>query len=315
MAATAYNTMLITKLSEMRDVEKANKQTFKVKAYDTVIKQIQAYTKPINSIDDVTNAGFKGIGKGIMGKIEQLFNTGVIKQVEEKRALMEAVNILTTVHGIGPTKAKELVVDHNITTIEQLTERTDLLNEVQVKGLMYHADMQKRIPRKEMDKHLAMLKSHIDTGSPFEIAGSYRRGASDSGDIDVIIRGETGGADDIIKKLQSCKYIVEVLAHGETKFMGICKLPRYKTFRRIDIMVADPVRYAFALLYFTGSKEYNVYVRNVALSKGYSLNEYGFTMAKLNKTAKAKDACIPVHKTEREILAFLGLEYIEPTKR
>ena len=304
------NSQLITKLKEMRDLEKVAKQLFKVRAYDTVIRQLEKWDQPINNMADIDEANFTGIGKGIREKLGQIFKTGVIKQVEDKRNLMEAVKILSTVHGIGPTKANELVKKHGITTVEELADHHDLLNDVQIKGLKYYDDMQKRIPRAEMDKHNVFLTNNIS--SEFEIAGSYRRFEKTSGDIDVIMCDQDASAfDKVIKSLIKSKYIVEVLAHGEKKFMGICKLPRHKTFRRIDIMIMDRLRYPFALLYFTGSRENNIRMRNKALSLGYSLNEYGMTVVKGSKS----DDVIPTMLTERAIFEFLELPYLEPKNR
>ena len=311
--AKAMNDTLITKLKEMRDVEKAAKQPFKVRAYNIVIKQLEGYEPHIFNMKDVDDAKFTGIGDGIRKKLEEIFGTGTIKLVEDKRALMQAVRDLSTVHGIGATKANELVKKHGIMTVETLKDHKDLLNDVQLKGLKYHADIQKRIPRAEMDKHNAYLTKHINTD--FEIAGSYRRGLPDSGDIDIIMRecdtSSVSCYEEAIRKLTASKYIVEVLAYGDHKFMGICKLPRHKTFRRIDIMIMDQKRYPFALLYFTGSQDHNIWMRYAALGQGYSLNEYGFSKPKSKKVIDMSDTI----KTERDIYKFLKLTYIEPTAR
>jgi DNA polymerase beta len=295
---------LIQELTAMRDVEKTENQTFKVKAYNNILKQLVAFPGDLNTMSDIDAAKFTGIGKGIRGKIEQVLATGVIHQVEEKKAVTKVLNELSSVHGIGPVKAKELFKEHGINTVTQLLERPELLNAVQTKGLRYHTDMQKRIPRAEMDKHFATLQI-ATKGTAFEIAGSYRRKEATSGDIDVILCSENNQAQrNLIDQLKASKYLVETLADGPHKFMGVCKLPRYKTFRRIDIMWMEPERFPFALLYFTGSKEFNVRVRNAALRKGYSLNEYGF-----------KGYTNPELRTERDILDFLNVPWLEPHDR
>lgn len=317
--AMAMKQTLIEQLINMRDVEKAARETFKVRAYTGIIAQLEAFDGPLNSMADVDAAGFKGLGKGIRGKMEQIFATGVIDKVEEKRELMEAVKELTSVHGIGPVKANELIAN-GIKTVAELARRLDLLNEVQVKGMRYYVDMLKRIPRKEMDKHLAAIRGAVTPGAVFEIAGSYRRGAESSGDIDVILKAE-GPAEQqaLIARLKASGYIAEQLASGEHKFMGVCKLSRHKTFRRIDIMWMEPTKYPFALLYFTGSKEFNVRLRTHALQLGYSLNEYGLVPLPGDKRgAAAAPPPVPGDlQTERDVLAFLGgwEAYLDPRKR
>ena len=74
----------------------------------------------------------------------------------------------------------------------------------------------------------------------------------------------------------SSGYIKETLANGKNKFMGICKLNDKLPARRIDILVSNEDNYYFALLYFTGSYKFNIYMRNISLEKGLSLSEYGF---------------------------------------
>ena len=303
---------LIEQLKSMREVEKAARETFKVRAYTGIIQQLEAWPGPLNTMADVDAAGFKGVGKGIRGKMEQIFATGVIDKVEAQRTYMEAVKDLTSVHGIGPVRAKELIQDHGITSVVELIEHPELLNPVQVKGLRYHLDMQKRIPRKEMDKHFETLSKYIK--GTFEVAGSYRRGAKDSGDIDVIICAESGDEmQNAINDLKAIGYMSETLASGPHKYMGVCKLPRHKTFRRIDIMWMEPPKYPFALLYFTGSKEFNVRVRFAAMKRGFSLNEYGLTV--LAKGGKTVDDIPTNLKTERDVLDFLGVPFVAPENR
>jgi DNA polymerase beta len=289
--------LIIDKLTEMKNIERANGQFFKVKAYNNVIKQLVNYEKDIHTKQDLDSAGFIGVGKGISEKIDQIIVTGTIKQVAEQKNTADVINVLCAVHGIGPVKAKELMKS-GIKTIEDLRNNIDKLNKVQIIGLKYVDDIVQRIPREEMKKHELFLKDMINV--PFMIAGSYRRGLKNSGDIDVIVKGTSSDIEALIES----KYVADTLARGESKFMGVCRLPRHKKHRRIDLLVVDPNVYPFALLYFTGSKEHNIYLRNIALKKGYSLNEYGFTPVPNVK-----------FDTECDIFTFLGLKYVEPICR
>ena len=95
---------------------------------------------------------------------------------------------------------------------------------------------------------------------------------------------------------------------NKTKFMGVCKYTKGYPIRRIDIRYVDKERLAFAMLYFTGSGEFNMKMRSYALKKGYSINEYAI---------KDKKTGVEVSgiKTERDIFKFLGLSYVPPAKR
>ena len=86
-----------------------------------------------------------------------------------------------------------------------------------------------------------------------------------------------------------------------------------QTPRRLDFMYASPSEYAFAILYFTGSKIFNVVMRQRALDLGYSMNEHGlYKMEGKKKSSKKIDILFP---TEKSIFEFLGLEYKKPTER
>ena len=147
----------------------------------------------------------------------------------------------------------------------------------------------------------------------YKTVGSFRREAKNSGDFDVLCttkNKDTKIFNDIIEQLESNKYITETLAKGEKKFMGICKLPRHQTHRRLDMIYTDYSNYAFTLLYFTGSGQFNIEMRNHALSLGYSLSEYG-----LKKEGKFVDNNGKTFDTEEDIFKFLGIKYIEPKDR
>ena len=99
---------------------------------------------------------------------------------------------------------------------------------------------------------------------------------------------------------------MEELSRGPKKFMGICKLGD-SIGRRIDIMYTKPPEYPFAILYFTGSMEFNVKMRGELLEKGLSLNEYGIK----SDGKSVKHGC----KTERDVFQYLGYDYVEPENR
>jgi DNA polymerase/3'-5' exonuclease PolX len=80
--------------------------------------------------------------------------------------------------------------------------------------------------------------------------------------------------------------------------------------RRIDILIAEPSYYYFALLYFTGSYSFNIYMRKIALEQGYSLSEYGLK-GKDNKIIDTSD----IIKSEEDIFKFLNIPYVTPEKR
>lgn len=281
------------------------KDVFKARAYKKALDNLPT---EIHSEDDIKNIG----GGKINDKLKQIIKTNRnIDEVEETIVdpEFEILNALMKVHGIGPSKAKELYKTHEITSINELHKNKHLLNDVQKKGLKYLEYTQKRIPRKEMINHDKYLQNNID--HKFKITGSYMRNESTSGDIDILISGEVNNLKTIVDILIDKKYIIEdgILAYGEVKFMGICKLPRHANYRRIDILYTSPKEYPFAELYFTGNYKFNTDMRKYALSLGYSLNEQGLTDIKTHTVIEHN------FKSEKDIFSFLNYEYVLPENR
>ena len=170
-----------------------------------------------------------------------------------------------------------------------------------------------QFPYNEMVKHEKFLKkilTEIEPTAELTVTGSYRRGKRVSGDIDVLIKSpsvkNTSIYEAFLDKLNE-SYMVETLSRGKKKFMGICLIS--KICRRIDVMFTKPEEYPFAILYFTGSMEFNTMMRQKCLDRGLSLNEYSL---KDNDTKKVVD-----HKfvSEKDIFDYLEMKYIEPENR
>lgn len=310
---------IIDMLEVLRKKEIAAKEPFKAKAYSTVIKNIKNLGKPILTHSDLKDV--KGIGTKIGEKLEEYFKTGTMKAAENatsnpKNKIAEQ---LMRVHGIGPSKAMSLIDEHGITSLDDLKQKqTELLNEKQIIGLKYYQDFELRIPRTEMDVHFHFLSQcirSIDPSFEFEITGSYRRMENSSGDIDILITHRTPPTNvedlfrGIIKALKDAKYITDVFAEGGKKCLAVCRLKRYKHFRRIDLLFASKEEYPFALLYFTGDAQFNVNMRTYCQSKGYSLSEHGL------KDEVSGNYIDTGADTERDIFAYLGLQYVEPQNR
>jgi DNA polymerase beta len=314
-----FKNKILDALEKLRQKELANKETFKVRAYANVIKNLNASDKSIHTLDDIKD--IKGIGKSIYDKIKEILETGNLKQVEAINEKADAVNDLIRIHGIGPAKAKDLFETHNIKTVEDLKKHQELLNDKQKMGLRYCEDFEKRIPVAEMKKHdefIAEMIKKYDPKLKVEVVGSYRRGAKESGDIDIIITHSDNPKNydsiiqGIVTNLKKEKYLYDDFALGTHKYLGVCKMKRFRTFRRIDILYSTNEVWPFSIFYFTGNVDFNVLVRNIALSKGLSLSEYGlkYTSGK-NKGEMVSDE----FKSEEDILKYLGLKYIEPSER
>jgi len=234
---------------------------------------------------------------------------------------------------VGPKKAEELA-KQGFKTIAELRQKLKsdpkILNAVQKVGLQYYEDILERIPRKEIDEYqyefskvLSRMRNpernpeqNPEQNPEYEIVGSYRRGASSSGDIDVIFTSADEALfNQFLDSLIQSGVIKEVLSRGKSKCLVIACLPSHKgrrqgfVHRRVDFLYTTPAEFPFAVLYFTGSKGFNVVMRNHALAKGYSMNEHGMTV-------KANGQPVGHYfAREADIFDFLGLEYKIPEER
>lgn len=304
---------IIDALDTLRRRDIADKQVFKAKAYEKVIKQLKEHDGPITGPEDLKPIA--GIGEKIQAKIAEIMATGGLASATRAKEThnLEALDTFQKIYGVGPAKATELVAA-GYRTVADLRANPAPLNDKQRVGLTYYEDLLERIPRDEMVIHEQILKA--DCPYPIEIVGSYRRGATTSGDIDALIRIPEGisakkAASAFEKYVENLKpYIIEVLAQGPKKCMAICKIGSKSVARRLDLLLTPAEEYPYALLYFTGSDKFNVAFRGHALEQGYTLNEH--TMKPVGDKPQQAP---PTPTEEKDIFAFLKLKYIPPNER
>ena len=277
-------------------------------SYARVKKQI-AGLAAVYDMDDL--AGVTGIGEGLTEKLYEIFETGSLAAAEKIKAIdrAEGFTIFQDCYGIGVKKAKDLAAT-GLTSLAQLraaaVANPKLLTAAQTIGLRHYEEFLLKIPRAEMVGHEALLRGSIPY--PTTIMGSYRRGASESGDIDTLLCSDDPSAlAATVSLLTKAGYITATLAHGEKKFMGVCRLPG-GAHRRLDILLTPVREVPFALVYFTGPMSLNVVMRKHCLEHGLSLNEHGFTATRAGVE-------MPTPESEEELFACLGLEWIAPQER
>ena len=178
---------IINIFGEICKYKEANGENQKV----LLIKEIKTLHK-LND-DNELNEKLQGIGESFKLKIKEIIETGTCSDYEIIKNIKDPKLELIKIHRVGPKKASELV-KKGITSIEQLRNCKNLseyLTVEQIKGLTYYEDLQQKIPRKEMIRHDTVLNKFfkkIDINDKsLTIAGSYRRGKSESGDIDVLV--------------------------------------------------------------------------------------------------------------------------------
>ena len=318
------NLILLSKYIEKQvnnttDKEKTSNK-FRLTQIKKAIKNIALFKDEIIS-GSFAKDNIDGVGKGIADRIDEILETGTLTElkvsilVSEKDAI---INELLTVHGIGEVKANKLYNDgiKSVSDLIKNKNKLDLPNDILI-GLKYYAEFKERISYKEIEDLGKIMKTSIGKEYPelmVEICGSHRRKMPDSGDIDVLITSKKNTDYDylqeIVTLLTNINFLVDDLAIGKTKYMGVCIHPKINKGRRIDIRFISYDDYYPALLYFTGSMELNKLMRTVALEQGYTLNEYG--LYEYENGMKGKKIVVD---SEKEIFDILQLKYLKPEDR
>lgn len=301
--------------------------------YSYKLNSIGKALEVIRGIDFKITSGkqlkdYKGIGKGTIDRIDEILTTGKLSEVNEADISgkhLQYVDELMKIFGIGRVKAYELYTKHGIKSIDDLKQAVkegvvDLPESV-VKGIKYVDKIKTKIPRSEMDQiysYLIRAGIELDPDMDVRVCGSYRREKETSGDIDVIIshpdiitKKEAESSDlmsRFVKLLEKKKFIIDSFTSEDvpTKYMGVCKITKDSLLRRIDIRFMPQESYYTAILYFTGSGEFNRRMRSVALSMGYTLNEYRL----LNEKGKPMKV-----ESEEDVFNYLNMEYMPPKDR
>ena len=244
-----------------------------------------------------------GIGKGIISRVDEIIKYGYIKEL--KINIIDDNNILIQkleeIYGIGEVNAKDIIKKYKIKDVDTFKELVDngkiKINENIKKGVYYSDKIKTNI--------INSLK--VFDNIKFKICGSFRRKLKYSNDIDLLIVSKDNSISlyDYINILKKDNIIYDDLTieNIHTKYSGITKY--LNELYRIDIILLPYESYYSGLLYFTGSKEFNIKIRSEAKKLGYKLNEYG--LYKNNKQM--------LIKSEKDIFKYLNIPYLKPKLR
>ncbi|MFB3892802.1 MAG: DNA polymerase/3'-5' exonuclease PolX [Phycisphaerae bacterium] len=314
------NAELADMFSRMADLMEILEQDhFRIVSYQKVSRVLSELAEPI---EDLAAAGklqeIPGIGKSTAEKIEQYLKTGKIAKYEELAAQVPAqAPEMLKLPGLGPKTVARLWKELNITSLdalrELLTKQPDKLIALKGMGEKKVEQLQQslsfvestggRIRLGEADALAAALAAAVrkSKGSARVVpAGSLRRGRETIGDIDLLCEATADQAVGIIEAFTSAREVKRVLAKGETKGSVITGHDV-----QADLRVVPTESFGAALAYFTGSKAHNIGLRELAIKKGWKLNEYGLFSG--DKSVAGA--------TEDEIYAKLGLPFIAPELR
>ena len=303
-------------------LELKGENVFKIRAYLNAARALETYggdlakTVAENRLDEIP-----GVGKALADKVTELVATGELAYFEALKAeFPPGIFAMFELQGMGPKKIKAVWEKLEVTTVAELEKAC---KDGRVAGLSGFG-------KKTADNILAAVQSRAKHAGRFRlgeiahdaermlaelrelpdvlqaaVAGSYRRRKEVVGDLDFIVA--TNSPAEVSEFFVKHEMVESVMAHGATK-----SSVRLKNGIQADLRVVKNPEYPFALNYFTGSKEHNIVMRQRALARGWTLNEYRLG---IDETPKVTPQPVPPIYEERDLYRALGLDYVEPELR
>jgi len=293
-------------------------ERFKPRAYERASEEVESFGQDVGALyKEKGEKGLKeipGVGPGIAAHIAALLETGKFSEHEKlKKKLPIDVLGLTRVEGVGPKTAlllyKKLGVK-DVTSLERAAKSGKIAG-VPGLGKKTEENILKGIGFVKSDTGRKILGHVLPMALEIEhalgkipgvrhaaAAGSIRRRQETIGDLDFLVT--TSKPEAAMEEFAHFREVAGILEHGPTKMVV-----RLRNGMHADLRVVEDAAFGAALQYFTGSKDHNVHVRQIAIKKGMKLNEYGLWKGKTRVAAK----------TEEDVYRKLGLPYIEPEIR
>ncbi|WVW84121.1 hypothetical protein I302_106150 [Kwoniella bestiolae CBS 10118] len=344
----------IRPIIEEREFEEAQQKNSNVLSY----RRSLSVTVPRRIKSGKEAMKLSGVGEKVAQRIDEFLQTGSIQASSSILASsrFQALNLFASVYTIGHHKAKELYDKYNCRTLEDVRNHFEAIEEdspeVRVKDklrrrrrggmkqveiveewMRLKGELDQKIPRKEVEEIAECVLEHLEAyipGCEYTICGGYRRGKTESNDVDIVFRPpgmnmDIGLLRDLYLRLSDLGIVTHVLhvthrdlntpIHASAsnfdnldKAFVIFKLPGPgRLHRRVDLISAPFDRYASAILSWSGSM---MFERDL---KRYSENVRGYkSRAGLISVSSGEEVNL---ETERDIFNFLGLRYVPPELR
>ncbi|CDZ99648.1 DNA polymerase/3'-5' exonuclease PolX [Metalysinibacillus saudimassiliensis] len=296
-------------------MEVKGENPFKISAYRKAAAALEGDVRSITEIEDITK--IKGIGKGTGEVITELMTTGetsvlIALQAEIPASLMALLKI----PGLGGKRIAKLYKELGIDSIESLKQACEAGQirtlagfgaKTEEKYLAGIAEVETRADRhaiwriEPVVNHINQVLATSEFVNQYSVAGSYRRTNETSKDIDFIVA--TAEPVKLRNYLLEKLAVHEIVAAGDTKVSVVLD---GEELMPVDFRFVTDKQYATALHHFTGSKDHNVRMRQIAKERGEKISEYGVEQA---------DGTVITFKTEADFFAHFDLPFIPPAIR
>src|SRR5919198_936380 len=296
-------------------LELSGDQSFRVRAYDRASRALSGYGTDVATMSDSELARVPGLGKSMAAKVREYLEQGRVSALEDLRATVpEGLRVLVRVPGVGPRKGRLINERLGVETVEDLTKAVMDGRIAGLPGMGARTEEKLRRAPERMAATSAGIPlatalpiaetlrdqlARVDGVRRVEVAGSLRRIKAVGHDMDLLAAADDPGA--ITRAFTELPGVAEVAPLGDTKASV-----RTRAGHQVDLRVVRPEVWGAALQYFTGSKEHNVKVRELAVKQGLKLSEYGL---------HSRDGELVVAEDEQVVYDRLGLAWVPPVLR
>lgn len=311
---------LFEEMGKLLEIKGEN--VFRVRAYERAAQNLETLAEDVAAVAARGELGkIPGVGKGLATHISEYLASGAIAELDGlRKEVPPGLLSLLEVRGLGPKTARllydRLGVD-SLEKLEQVTVSGEILEvpgirektrENILKGLRTRGKGQARLPLgRALHVATGIMEALRGSGAvdAIETAGSARRRCDTVGDLDLLVTSRDPRR--VIETFVRMHGVERVLAAGDTKASVELAVEGHAAGLQVDLRVVEPEAYGAALQYFSGSKDHNVRLREIAQRKGLKISEYGvFDERTGQRRAGASEA---------EVYAAVGLPWIPPELR
>lgn len=297
-------------------LEIKNDNPFRIRAYRRAALNVEGLTRNVEDLSEDELLEVPGVGKELAAKIAEYIKTGNIAAHQElKKEIPQIVLDLESVPGLGPKTAMLLHEKLHIKSIDELAKLAEEHKLAGLRGIKGKTEenilkgigmLRRGQERSPLGKVLPIAQDLVDQlrlKAPLtriDIAGSLRRWKDTIKDIDILAMSDN--PKEVMRVFVHLPHVKEVIMQGPTKSSVVIKEGL-----QVDLRVVEKESYGAALAYFTGSKEHNIRLREMAVKRGLTINEYGIFRVKDNTKLGGEK--------EEDTYKILDLQYVPPEMR
>ncbi len=311
---------MLRELAELTTLDEGSPQSFRVRAYESAAQAIASQANDLGKLTIQDLLKIAGIGKSTAAKIQELIEHGKVEKLEALRQKHPAsVVALLRLQGLGPKAVNKLRAELGVSSLDDLKKALAENRVSSMKGFGAKSQEKIAVSLARLEEQGSLDRTPISVALPLaeriaarmreipgvthaSYCGSLRRFLETVGDIDIVVAADPGCAPSVMEALVSMPVASRVLVRGESKTSIVTRRGT-----QVDLRVVAHNQLGAAQLYFTGSKGHNIKLRQRALTRGLTLNEYALSVIDGGK--------VVARETEEEIYRALGLPFIPPVLR